>query len=74
MRPHSQEVAAAMGMCSCSLPVTMSGARVLISTTATQIPAMPAADHAIHDPSAVAEREVDGCSGDDVSAIAASSG
>jgi hypothetical protein len=32
---------------------------------------MPAADHAIHDPSAVAEREVDGCSVDDVSAIAA---
>jgi hypothetical protein len=55
-RPHSQVPNAATGMCSCSLPEIMSGARMLITTTATQIPAMPAAVHAIQEPSAIAER------------------
>jgi hypothetical protein len=55
-KPHIQVTNAATGKCSCSLPETMSGAKVLIRATATQIPAMPAAVHAIQEPSAIVER------------------
>ena len=54
--PHSQVVNAAMGRCSCSLPDTRSGAKMLISATAIQIPTRPPALHAIHEPSAVTVR------------------
>jgi hypothetical protein len=54
--PHSQVVKAATGRRSCSLPVTMSGAKTLITVTATQIPAIPAAVQAVHDRSAIIDR------------------
>jgi hypothetical protein len=42
---------------------------MLVSTTATQIPEMPATDHAIDDPSALVERAVNACPAMDLSAM-----
>ena len=54
--PQNQAVNAATGRCSCSEPETRSGAKMLISRTATQIPPIPIAVHGIQDKSAVAAR------------------
>ena len=54
--PQNQVVNAATGRCSCWEPETKSGAKRLISSTATQIPPIPMAVHTIQDKSAVEAR------------------
>src|SRR5829696_8980205 len=51
--PQNHVANAATGRCSCCEPETRSGAKRLISRTATQIPPIPIAVHSIQDRSAV---------------------